>query len=282
MKELLLAKTAGFCFGVKRAIDSVSKALDEYDELYSIGQIIHNERVVDDLSKKGLIVLNDDEALTLTKKNIIIRSHGIEKEKLIALQNNNNNIIDLTCPFVKRIHNIVSEASNHYDAILVIGNNDHEEVKGIVSYADIDIFVINNENAVNALKIDQKSRILVVFQTTFNIGYGQKLVAILRNMFYNLTVSNTICNATEERQEETRKLAQVSDSFLVIGSNSSSNTQKLYEIAKDNCQNVYLVNGVNDLNNVRIGKNDILGVSAGASVPDYLIQEITDYARTNF
>ena len=282
MKELLLAKTAGFCFGVKRAIDSVSKALDEYYELYSIGQIIHNERVVDDLSKKGLIVLNDDEALTLTKKNIIIRSHGIEKEKLIALQNNNNNIIDLTCPFVKRIHNIVSEASNHYDAILVIGNNDHEEVKGIVSYADIDIFVINNENAVNALKIDQKSRILVVFQTTFNIGYGQKLVAILRNMFYNLTVSNTICNATEERQEETRKLAQVSDSFLVIGSNSSSNTQKLYEIAKDNCQNVYLVNGVNDLNNVRIGKNDILGVSAGASVPDYLIQEITDYARTNF
>ena len=282
MKELLLAKTAGFCFGVKRAIDSVSKALDEYYELYSIGQIIHNERVVDDLSKKGLIVLNDDEALTLTKKNIIIRSHGIEKEKLIALQNNNNNIIDLTCPFVKRIHNIVSEASNHYDAILVIGNNDHEEVKGIVSYADIDIFVINNENAVNALKIDQKSRILVVFQTTFNIGYGQKLVANLRNMFYNLTVSNTICNATEERQEETRKLAQVSDSFLVIGSNSSSNTQKLYEIAKDNCQNVYLVNGVNDLNNVRIGKNDILGVSAGASVPDYLIQEITDYARTNF
>ena len=101
-------------------------------------------------------------------------------------------------------------------------------------------------------------------------------------MFYNLTVSNTICNATEERQEETRKLAQVSDSFLVIGSNSSSNTQKLYEIAKDNCKNVYLVNGVNDLNNVRIGKNDILGVSAGASVPDYLIQEITDYARTNF
>lgn len=282
MKELLLAKTAGFCFGVKRAIDSVSKALDEYDELYSIGQIIHNERVVDDLSKKGLIVLNDDEALTLIKKSIIIRSHGIEKEKLIALQNNNNNIIDLTCPFVKRIHNIVSEASNHYDVILVIGNNDHEEVKGIVSYADIDIFVINNENAVNALKIDQKSRILVVFQTTFNIGYGQKLVAILRNMFYNLTVSNTICNATEERQEETRKLAQVSDSFLVIGSNSSSNTQKLYEIAKDNCQNVYLVNGVNDLNNVRIGKNDILGVSAGASVPDYLIQEITDYARTNF
>ena len=282
MKELLLAKTAGYCFGVKRAIDSVSKALDEYDELYSIGQIIHNDRVVDDLSKKGLIVLNDDEALTLTKKNIIIRSHGIEKEKLIVLKNNNNNIIDLTCPFVKRIHNIVSEASNHYDVILVIGNNDHEEVKGIVSYADIDIFVINNENAVKALKIDQKSRILVVFQTTFNIGYGQKLVAILRNMFYNLTVSNTICNATEERQEETRKLAQVSDSFLVIGSNSSSNTQKLYEIAKDNCQNVYLVNGVNDLNNVRIGKNDILGVSAGASVPDYLIQEITDYARTNF
>ena len=282
MKELLLAKTAGYCFGVKRAIDSVSKALDEYDELYSIGQIIHNERVVDDLSKKGLIVLNDDEALTLTHKNIIIRSHGIEKEKLITFKNNNNNIIDLTCPFVKRIHNIVIEASGKYDAILVIGNKDHEEVKGIVSYADIDIFVINNENAVNALKIDQKSRILVVFQTTFNIGYGQKLVAILRNMFYNLTVSNTICNATEERQEETRKLAQVSDSFLVIGSNSSSNTQKLYEIAKDNCQNVYLVNGVNDLNNVRIGKNDILGVSAGASVPDYLIQEITDYARTNF
>lgn len=282
MKELLIAKTAGFCFGVKRAIDCVEKALNDYDELYSIGQIIHNERVVDDLSKKGLIVLTDDEALKLKSKNVIVRSHGIEKEKLSELQKNSNNIIDLTCPFVKRIHNIVSDALSQYDVILVIGNKEHEEIKGIVSYADVDIYIIDNENAINTLKIDQQSRILVVFQTTFNIGYGQKLVAILRNMFYNLTVSNTICNATEERQEETKKLAKISDFFLVIGSNSSSNTRKLYEIAKGNCHNVYLVNGVNDLNNVRIGKNDILGVSAGASVPDYLIQEITDYARTNF
>lgn len=282
MKDLLIAKTAGFCFGVKRAIDSVYKSLDEYDELYSIGQVIHNERVVDDLSKKGLKVLTDKEALLLQNKNIIIRSHGIEKDKLSILQKNSNNIIDLTCPYVKKIQKIVEERSNNGDTVIVVGNKEHEEVKSIVSYARSDIYVVDDEEGIKDLKIAQKSSILVVFQTTFNTVYGQKLVAILKNMFYNLTVSNTICNATEERQKETSDLAKISDSFLVIGSKSSSNTQKLYEIAKNNCDNSYLVNSVNDLNNVRIGKNDILGVSAGASVPDYLIQEITDYARTNF
>lgn len=282
MKELLIAKNAGFCFGVKRAIDEVNKALSKYDEIYSIGQIIHNERVVDDLQKKGLKVLTDNEALSLKNKNIIIRSHGIEKEKLSVLKQNNNNIIDLTCPFVKKIHNIVEDWSNKGDTIIVIGDNKHEEVKGIVSYAKGDIYVVDNEESIKSLKIVEKSSILLVFQTTFNQVYGQKLVAILKNMFYNLTVSNTICNATEERQKETSNLARNCDSFIVIGSNSSSNTQKLYEIARKNCENAYLVNSVNDLNNVRIGKNDILGVSAGASVPDYLIQEITDYARTNF
>lgn len=282
MKDLLIAKTAGFCFGVKRAIDSVYKSLDEYDELYSIGQVIHNERVVDDLSKKGLKVLTDKEALLLQNKNIIIRSHGIEKDKLSILQKNSNNIIDLTCPYVKKIQKIVEERSNNGDTVIVVGNKEHEEVKSIVSYARSDIYVVDDEEGIKGLKIAQKSSILVVFQTTFNTVYGQKLVAILKNMFYNLTVSNTICNATEERQKETSDLAKTSDSFLVIGSKSSSNTQKLYEIAKNNCDNSYLVNSVNDLNNVRIGKNDILGVSAGASVPDYLIQEITDYARTNF
>ena len=282
MKELLIVKTAGFCFGVKRAIDSVYKALDEYDELYSIGQVIHNERVVDDLSKKGLKVLTDEKALSLQNKNIIIRSHGIEKQKLSTFKQNNNNIIDLTCPYVKKIQKIVEENSNKGNIVIVIGNKDHEEVQAIVSYAKNDIYVVDSEESIKSLKIAQNSSILVVFQTTFNMAYGQKLVAILRNMFYNLTVSNTICNATEERQKETKELAEICDSFLVIGSKSSSNTQKLYEIAKKYCENAYLVNGVNDLNNVRIGKNDILGVSAGASVPDYLIQEITDYARTNF
>lgn len=282
MKDLMIAKTAGFCFGVKRAIDSVYDALDKYDELYSVGQIIHNERVVDDLFKKGLKVLTDTEALSLQNKNIIIRSHGVEKEKLLILKQNNNNIIDLTCPYVKKIQKIVENRSNNGDIVIVIGNKTHEEVKGIVSYAKTDIYIVDNEETIKGLKISKNSSILVVFQTTFNIVYGQKLVAILRNMFYNLTVSNTICNATEERQKETKELAEICDSFLVIGSKSSSNTQKLYEIAKKYCENVYLVNGVNDLNNVRIGKNDILGVSAGASVPDYLIQEITDYARTNF
>ena len=282
MKDLLIAKTAGFCFGVKRAIDKVFETLDQYDELYSIGQIIHNERVVDDLSKKGLIVLDDKEALLLKNKNVIVRSHGIEKDKLLVLQKNGNNIIDLTCPYVKKIQKIVEEGSDKFDVILVIGNKNHEEVQGIVSYAKTDIFVVDSEEMIKGLKIAQNSSILVVFQTTFNTVYGQKLVAILKNMFYNLTVSNTICNATEERQKETKELAEKSDSFLVIGSKSSSNTQKLYEIANKYCNNVYLVNGVDDMNAVRIGENDILGVSAGASVPDYLIQEITDYARTKF
>ena len=282
MKELLIAKTAGFCFGVKKAIDSINLKLVEYKELYSVGQIIHNERVVEDLSKKGLKVVSDEEAMSLKNKNVVIRSHGIEKEKLSILIQNNNNIIDLTCPYVKKIHKIVEEYSKKGYVIIVIGNSAHEEVKGIVSYSENEIYVIDDEDLIKTLKIDKNANILVVFQTTFNVQKGQKLVENLKKLYYNILMFNTICNATSVRQEETSDLSKKCDSFLVIGSNTSSNTKKLYEIAKSNIDNVYLVNSIDDLKNISIGQNDILGVSAGASVPDYLIQEITDYARTKF
>ena len=276
-----IAKTAGFCYGVKRAIDTAISELKNNNEIYSFGPIIHNERVINDLNKMGLKVINDDPK-NIKNKNIIIRSHGIEKENLLILQKNNNKIIDLTCPYVKKIHNLVNKYSNDGYHIIVIGDKEHIEVKGIVSYANGKIDVINDINDVNYLAIDKNDKVLIVFQTTYNIQKSKKFIEILTNLFYNCKVINTICNATDERQNEVLELSKECDIFLIIGSKTSSNTNKLTDIAKENCKRVYLISEKNDIDRIIMNKNSIVGVSAGASAPNYLIEEILMYARTKF
>lgn len=281
MATFKVAKTAGFCYGVKRAIDTVLTNLDNEKELYAFGPIIHNDRVINDLNEKGLRTIYD-EPKNIKNKKIIIRSHGIEKENLKTLINNNNTIIDLTCPFVKKIHNLVEKYSKDGYHILVIGDKDHIEVKGIVSYSVGKIDVINEIEDIKLLNIDKNEKILIVFQTTYNIQKSKKFIEILTDLFYNCKVINTICNATDERQTEVMEMSKGCDTFLIIGSKTSSNTNKLFDIAKKNCKNVYLISDKSDLDNVEINKNAIVGVSAGASAPNYLIEEILIYARTKF
>ena len=282
--KIFIAKNSGFCFGVKRAIDSVYEKLRNCDEkIYSIGPIIHNEVVTNDLKSKGLIEINDINEINSLKNNKVIRrTHGIEKDVYLKLKQNGNDIIDLTCPFVQKIHNLVKEYSDKGYKIIVVGDKNHPEVKGIVSFATNDIIVIINENDINTIKYDKNDKILVVFQTTTNADNAQKLVDILNNLFYNIELVDTICNATQNRQDEVKALAKTSDVMLIIGSSNSSNTKKLYEISKEYCKSTYILNNVNDVKNIHIQKNANVGVSAGASTPEYLIEEILNNVRNEF
>lgn len=282
--EIIVGKNAGFCFGVQRAVDAVYDLLkEEGRELYSIGPLIHNEIVTNDLKSKGLIEINDySEIADLKNKKVIIRTHGIEKDIYDLLRSNNNSIIDLTCPFVSKIHKLVKEYSEAGYKIIVIGDKEHPEVKGIVSYAKEDIFVVINEDDIRNLKIDRNDKVFIVFQTTTNAENAQKLVDILKNLFYNNRLVNTICNATQNRQDEVKILAETCDVMLIIGSNASSNTRKLYEISKKYCENSYLLTGVDDAKNIKLLKSVKIGVSAGASTPKYLIEEILNNVRNEF
>lgn len=282
--KFVIAENAGFCFGVERAIDATYETLkNNNSKVYSIGPIIHNDIVINDLESHGLVVINDyDEALKLKNEKVIIRTHGIEKNIYEALENNGNEIIDLTCPFVSKIHKIVSEYSDKGYKIVVIGDKEHPEVKGIISYAKTDIYVIINENDIKSLQMDKNDNICVVCQTTTNMDNAQKLVDILRDLFYNIKLVNTICNATQNRQNEVQKISKECEMMLIIGSSSSSNTKKLYEIAKENCNNTYLLNSVQDVKKIKIGKESRIGVSAGASTPKYLIEEILNNVRNEF
>ena len=281
--EVIVAKNAGFCFGVKRAIEETEKLLaDRKKTIYSIGSLIHNEIVINKLREKGLIELDDlDEIKKLKNETVIIRTHGIEKEVKELLTKNGNELIDLTCPFVSKIHEIVDKYSKDDYKVIVIGDKNHPEVRGIVSYGK-DVYVCLTDEDIKGLNIPINSKILVVFQTTINSSNAEKLVDILRKIYYNIKVVNTICNTTRVRQEEVLSLAKVLDVMLIIGSPNSSNTMKLYDIAKNNCVRAYLITDKTSLSNININKNEKVGVSAGASTPQYLIEEILTNVRNEF
>lgn len=281
--EITVAKSAGFCFGVKRAVEETIKTLEKSDKtIYSIGSLIHNEKVISTLKEKGLVELNDKDAISsIQSSTVIIRTHGIDKKTYEILKKNGNIIVDLTCPFVEKIHKIVNKYSDDGYHIIVIGDKSHPEVKGIVSYGE-NIDVILSEEDIKNLKIAENKKILVVFQTTTNATNAEKLVDILRKFYYNINIINTICNTTIDRQEEVKLLAIVSDVMIIIGSEKSSNTMKLYDIAKENCASTYIVNDSNKLENISIKENAKVGVSAGASTPQYLIEEILTNVRAKF
>lgn len=277
--EVILAKTAGFCFGVKRAMDMVYEQTGK-ENIYTFGPIIHNEEVVEDLRQKGIGVINSlKEAEEISPGTVIIRSHGIDKKTHQTLENSGWNIIDATCPFVKKIHRIVAEESANGTQIVIIGNEHHPEVEGIMGWCMNTPVVINTvEKALN-FQPENTKKICIVSQTTFNYKKFQELVEIIAKKGYDIVVRNTICNATEERQTEARLLAQKADAMIVIGGKSSSNTQKLFEICKEECENTYYIQTLRDLDLNKFSCAGCVGITAGASTPNNIIQEVHTNVR---
>ena len=280
MKEVSLAKSAGFCFGVKRAVDTVYEQTGKKN-VYTFGPIIHNEEVVKDLEKKGVFVINTMEELDdITEGTVIIRSHGVSSAVYEALQKKGVEIVDATCPFVLKIHNIVKQESANGKQIVIIGNEKHPEVEGIMGWSKTQVHVVDTAEKAQNLQLDPQREVCIVSQTTFNYNKFKELVEIISEKGYNIIIRNTICNATEERQTEAREIAKRVDAMIVVGGSSSSNTRKLYEICKNECKDTYYIQTLNDLDMTSLGKADCIGITAGASTPNNIIQEVYTNVRT--
>ncbi len=206
--EVLLAKSAGFCFGVKRAVEKVYEQIGKNEEIYTYGPIIHNEEVVKDLESKGVRVIEGEEELKeLTGGALVIRSHGVPRKIYELIEKNGLTCIDATCPFVKRIHQIVEKESRQGKKIVIIGNAGHPEVEGIRGWSSTPATVIESVEEANNFMPDDTESLCIVSQTTFNYNKFQELVEIFQKRGYNVNVVNTICNATEERQKEAGEIA---------------------------------------------------------------------------
>lgn len=280
--EVILAKTAGFCFGVKRAVDTVYEQIETGKKIYTYGPIIHNEEVVKDLEAKGVTVIETlDELKNCEAGTVIIRSHGVSKAEYNFIKEHNFEIVDATCPFVKKIHNIVEQESEAGKHIVIIGSKEHPEVQGIMGWSKTDATVIENVQETVEFEPKQDEKLCIVSQTTFNYKKFHKLVEIIQKKVYNVIIVNTICNATSERQVEAKQIATEVDSMIVIGGKTSSNTQKLYEICKEECKNTYYIQTAKDLETVQL-EGDVIGITAGASTPKNIIEEVQANVRFKF
>lgn len=283
--EVRLANTAGFCFGVKRAVETVYEQVEKHEgkPIYTYGPIIHNQEVIKDMKEKGVSVIDSEEELKkLSSGVVIIRSHGVPKRIYELLEEQGLECVDATCPFVKKIHRIVEEESKKGKHIVIIGDANHPEVQGIRGWSEKEVTIIKTEEEARAFSVDPKMDICVVSQTTFNYNKFKYLVEIISEKHYNVNVLNTICSATKERQTEAERIAKEVDVMIVIGDKHSSNTQKLFEICHSACANTYYIQTLDDLDLNQLQSVQTVGITAGASTPNNIIEEVQNNVRINF
>ena len=275
MTRILVAKNAGFCFGVQRAVDAVYEKAAGGGPIYTYGPVVHNESVIRDLEKKGVRILESEEDLKkVPAGTVIIRAHGVPASTSRAIEASGHVCLDATCPFVKRIHQIVEKESAQGREIVIIGAANHPEVIGICGWSHSRPSVIASKEEAQALDIPLERPVCVVSQTTFNAKKFEDLVDILKGRGYNITCVNTICNATHVRQSEAMTISDQADIMIVIGGQSSSNSAKLYEICRSRCPRTYFIQSAEDLHLSLHGDEELIGITAGASTPNYIIEEV--------
>lgn len=272
MSNIRVAESAGFCFGVKRAIEMAYEAIGVEPKLYSYGQLIHNKTVTDDLASKGLEIVESLDGLT--EGTLLIRSHGVGKALYDEAEAKGLKILDGTCPFVKKIHDIVHDKLAEGLGIIIVGDGTHPEVIGINGWCENAAVILEDEEAAKTKEIPEKEKCAVVVQTTFRQAKLDKILEILQDRGVNMEVHNTICSATEKRQTEAEELSKTVDKMIVIGGKNSSNTQKLVEICAKNCGNTVHIETICDLVLNNFGKDDKIGITAGASTPPAIIKEV--------
>ncbi len=275
MKEIKLAKTAGFCFGVNRAVNLVYKLVDDGEKVCTLGPIIHNQQLVEDLKSKGVNDISSPDACADGYK-IVIRTHGIEKETLSDISNRGLEYIDATCPFVLKIHRIVSDAEQG-TVTLIAGDSNHPEVKGIRSFCVGSSHVFKNHEElaeiIDKYKIASEKTVICVSQTTFSTEEWKKCEKILKKVCTNCKIFDTICSATSERQAEALALAKECDAMLVIGGRHSSNTCKLKDVCSEYAP-TFLIETAAELADMDFSRFNVVGVTAGASTPSVIIKEV--------
>ena len=283
--EIKLAKTAGFCFGVKRAVETVYEQVETCKDknIYTYGPIIHNDEVIKDMKEKGVeVIYSEEELKQLSSGVVIIRSHGVPKRIYRILEEQGVQCVDATCPFVKKIHKIVEKESKAGKHIVIIGDANHPEVKGIQGWSESDVTIIKTEEDAERFQVLEKTPICIVSQTTFNYNKFKYLVEIISKKSYDIIVLNTICSATKERQTEAECIANEVEVMIVVGDKHSSNTQKLFEICKKACDNTYYIQTLKDLDMNQLKSVKSVGITAGASTPNNIIEEVQNNVRINF
>ena len=274
--EIIIGKLSGFCNGVKNTIDKAEEALINNSNVYCLGQIVHNERVIKDLEDKGLTIVNSLDEIKDDSK-VIIRAHGERKEIYDEIDKRGLDLIDLTCGKVKAIRIKVSrEKDNHF--IVIIGKKEHPETLGIKSFAPNNSIIIENEEDIDELLDKDFDSLYIVSQTTFNEDKFDMLVNMIKERVdKDIIVDKTICDATSKRQEETRELSKDVDMMIIVGGKNSSNTKELEVIAKENCDNTYLIQDYNDLVEIDFNNIEKIGIMAGASTSYVVVDEIVNY-----
>ena len=277
--EVVLGKTAGFCYGVKNAVEGAKKELENAKEkVYCLGEIVHNKQVVDELKKNGMVFIENIED---AKGKTIIRAHGVKKEVYDVAKKNNIELKDYTCPNVLKIHEIAEEYANDGYYIFLCGSKAHPENIGTISFCGENVSVIETEDdiddAIEELKKSGIEKLLLILQTTFSVEKFRKIEKILKVKLpsnINFKIKNTICRATELRQKETNDISKDVDYMIIIGGKNSSNTRKLFEIGKQNCKNCICIETAKELPIEEIKKYEKVGVMAGASTPKELIEDV--------
>lgn len=278
-----IAKYSGYCFGVKRAMDMaweelVKNSENTQNQIYSIGPLIHNNQAMQKYKDKGLLI--EEKVENIEKNSIaIVRSHGLSKYFYDKMEEKSIKVVDATCPFVKKIQDIVYKSHISGSKIILIGDRNHPEIIGINGWAEDSSIIINSLDDASSFEVDENSDYIVVVQTTYKLEKYQQIEKILKNRLKKVEFFNTICYATRERQDAAGKLSKIVDAMIVVGGKNSSNTKKLAEICAENCE-TFLIETAEELDLEKIKNFEKIGISAGASTPDFIIKEVEDLLLT--
>ncbi len=268
--KIELAESYGFCFGVKRAI----KIAEENKNAATYGPLIHNNKEIARLEDDFKVGLTDDYKSFKSGDKAIVRTHGIQKQELAKLKENNVNVVDATCPYVTKPQEIAQEMSEAGYSVVIFGDEAHPEIKGVKSYATHGALVVTCPKELEGIKLREK--VALIAQTTRKVEDYLEVANYLIPRHKEVRVFNTICNATFENQEAARKIAKMADVMIVIGGKNSSNTKQLFSIAHDNCKDSYHIEDEKDLDYSWFKDKEFCGISAGASTPDWIIQNVVN------
>ena len=273
--SVILAETAGYCIGVKLAVDGVYDNLESSKQI-TYGPIIHNKHVTGDLKEKGVTIINDLAEIqnVSAQETVVIRAHGVPPVVYETMDKNKTKYKDYTCPYVKKIHRIVEDHVNGGGEVVIVGEASHPEIIGIDGFAQNKSKIIKTPEEAKSLSLNADDNYIIVVQTTFITPIFEEIVKIIESKVKSLEIHNTICNATTERQNEAEELSKKVDKMIVIGDKTSSNSNKLFKICSENCKDTYFIESISELELKNFNKNDKIGITAGASTPTAIIKEV--------
>lgn len=283
--KIILAKSAGFCFGVNRAVTIVNNLLEEGKKVTTLGPIIHNPHMVAELAERGVEIADTPNDLSSMDRTLVIRSHGVPQSVIDEIEQKGISYENATCPFVSKIHQIVKDNSREGKVVLIAGDENHPEVQGIVGHCEGEHYIFKNYEDLGKLlkKLEniENISICVVAQTTYDVKEWKNCLKLLKKVYTNAKIFDTICSATSIRQSEAEELASISDIMVVIGGRQSSNTAKLFSVCKSNCERTYLIESAAELDDIALIDADIIGITAGASTPARIIKEVFNTMTEN-